>query len=95
MATNRSELSNRRYRRLRAEMLRDNDTCHICGHLGADVADHDTPVSKGGARIDPANMKPAHGVKGCPTCGRKCNSEKGANATTEVLVTSRDWYRKV
>lgn len=89
----RSELGNRAYRRMRAQVLRESDVCIVCGHGGSDTADHIVPVSKGGARMDPTNLAPIHGVDGCPTCGRKCNNEKGDRPLTAVtLRTSVDWY---
>lgn len=91
----RKDLTEYAYRKARAAFLAESDVCHICGHPAADTVDHLTPVSKGTvAPDDTDNWAPAHGVKGCPTCGRKCNSEKGdrPNATVNRLVTSRDWY---
>ncbi|MGW1762767.1 HNH endonuclease [Streptomyces sp. NPDC002073] len=92
--TDRSELTSYAYRKLRARVLAESDVCLLCGHGGADAVDHIVAVSRGGARLDPDNMAPIHGVDGCPTCGRKCNNEKGNRALSEVvrLVTSRDWY---
>ncbi|MER6892012.1 HNH endonuclease [Streptomyces halstedii] len=90
---NRPELGWRHYRRLREQILAASDTCHWCGHPGADALDHLVPTSKGGARVDPANLAPIHGVAGCPSCGRKCNNEKGDDeAPAARLTTSRDWY---
>lgn len=91
----RTELTSYAYRKLREQILSASDVCHWCGHSAADTIDHLTPVARGGARMDPANMAPIHGVDGCPTCGRKCNSEKGDRLPSEVvkLVTSRDWYQ--
>ncbi|MFF7180150.1 HNH endonuclease [Streptomyces sp. NPDC008121] len=88
----RDDLTAYGYRKARARFLAEQDVCHICGHAGADVIDHITPVSKAPhlAR-DQDNWAPAHGVNGCPTCGRKCNGEKGDRAAPR-LITSRDWY---
>jgi 5-methylcytosine-specific restriction endonuclease McrA len=53
-------------------------TCHLCGHEGAHDADHLVPISVDPEQpIDPHTMRPAHGVRGCPVCGRKCNQERG------------------
>lgn len=91
MSARRPELGSRPYRRNRANMLADDDTCHWCGHPGADAADHlDSPLD-GGDPVSPDNLAPIHGVDGCPTCGRRCNSERGRGGTAP-LVTSRDWY---
>jgi 5-methylcytosine-specific restriction endonuclease McrA len=88
----RQELTSHAYRKIRAALLTESDTCHWCGHSGADTADHLIPVSRGGAKLDPDNLAPIHGVNGCPTCGRKCNNEKSDNVGAARLVTSVDWY---
>lgn len=82
-----------RYRQSRATMFTlYGDTCHLCGHAGADTADHLEPVSLNPHQpIDPHLMRPAHGVDGCPTCGRKCNQERGNREGIEQLKTSQDW----
>ncbi|WP_346767305.1 HNH endonuclease [Streptomyces sp. C1-2] len=94
VATDRSELTTYEFRKLRARLLAESDVCLVCGHGAADAVDHVVPVSKGGARLDPDNLAPIHGVDGCPVCLRKCNSEKGDRPITEVtqLVTSVDWF---
>ncbi len=54
------------------------DKCHLCGHAGADSADHLIPVSVWPNQpYEPALARPAHGVAGCPTCYVKCNSSRG------------------
>ncbi|MER8042720.1 HNH endonuclease signature motif containing protein [Streptomyces sp. NPDC094032] len=88
----RTDLTEYGYRKARARFLGDNDVCHLCGHPQADTVDHVVPVSKG--TVDPSdqdNWLPAHGVNGCPTCGRKCNGEKSDRAAPR-LTNSRDWY---
>lgn len=94
MANGRAELTSYQYRKARARVLAESDTCILCGHPGADAVDHLVPVARGGARTDPDNLAPIHGVNGCPTCGRKCNNEKGDRPLAQVtrLATSRDWY---
>ena len=91
----RSDLTSYDFRKIRARILAESDVCIVCGHGAADAVDHIQPVSKGGAAKDPDNLAPIHGVDGCPTCGRKCNNEKGDKPLSQVtrLVTSRDWYR--
>lgn len=93
MAGNR-DLTDYQYRKARARILAESDVCIVCGHGQADAVDHIQPRSKGGANTDPDNLAPIHGVDGCPTCGRKCNNEKGNKPLSAVtqLVTSRDWY---
>ena len=94
MATDRSELTSYGWRQLRARTLAASDVCIVCGHGGSDTVDHIHPVSKGGARLDPDNVAPIHGVAGCMVCLRKCNSEKGDRPLAEVvqLHTSVDWF---
>lgn len=90
----RSELTSYEYRQVRARVLAESDVCILCGHSAADAVDHIHPVSKGGAKLDPDNLAPIHGVTGCPVCLRKCNNEKGSKALVEVqqLTTSVDWF---
>ncbi|OQR64767.1 HNH endonuclease [Streptomyces maremycinicus] len=94
MATARDELTSYEYRLMRARLLAASDVCIVCGHGASDAADHIVPVSKGGARLDPDNLAPIHGVAGCPVCLRKCNSEKGDRPLADVvqLHTSVDWF---
>lgn len=71
-------------------------TCHLCGHDGAGEADHLTPISVWPDQpIDPELMRPAHGANyPCPSCGRKCNTERGAKPLHKLgppLKTSRAW----
>ncbi|MCP3817822.1 HNH endonuclease [Streptomyces sp. A3M-1-3] len=90
----RTDLTSHAYRKIRARILAESDVCILCGHGAADAVDHITPVSKGGAPLDPDNLAPIHGVGKCPTCLRSCNSEKSNKPLAQVtrLVTSRDWY---
>lgn len=83
--------SGRPWRRIRAQILAASTTCWICGHGGADTVDHVIALSKGGDPLDPANLRPAHGVRGCATCGRKCNSSKGASTAPPAPRASRAW----
>jgi len=90
----RTDLTEYGYRKARARFLADNDVCHVCGHPAADTVDHVVPVAAGADPADQDNWQPAHGVTGCPTCGRKCNGEKGDRSVSAVssFRTSRDWY---
>ncbi|MEU2764268.1 HNH endonuclease [Streptomyces sp. NPDC007094] len=70
--------------------------CWICGHdIAYDITgpeasrhrlaftlDHETPLSRGGSLLDPANARSAH---------RKCNSQRGNRMTTDQPRTSRRW----
>jgi 5-methylcytosine-specific restriction endonuclease McrA len=80
-------------RRARAACLAASDPCWICGHPGSQTADHVVPLALGGELLDPANLAPAHGVQGCPTCGRKCNSARGDGRPqqTALFPVSRRW----
>lgn len=78
-------------RRIRAQVLAASQICGICGHGQADTVDHKIPLSKGGDPLDPANMRPAHGVDGCPTCHRKCNQSRGNTLTPTRRPGSRPW----
>lgn len=82
--------SGRRYLRNRKTLLDDCTVCWICGHEGADTADHVWPRSYGGGH-ELSNLRPAHGVDGCPTCGRKCNSSRGNKLAAPKIRRSRDW----
>ena len=81
-----------RYREARKALLKRSTICHLCGHDGADQADHLGPRSLN-PQLDDAditNLAPAHGVNGCPTCGEKCNQLKG-NKTLTKPIRSRAW----
>ena len=79
-------------RRACAKVLADSDVCWLCGHEGADTVDEVIPLSYGGSPVDPDNLRPAHGVAGCPTCKRKCNQQRGNRMiTAPPLATSRRW----
>ncbi len=68
-------------------------TCHLCGHGGAGEADHLVPISLDVDQpIDPHAMRPAHGANSpCPTCGRKCNTERGTKAVQTFYRPVLDW----
>ncbi len=71
--------------------------CHLCGHDGAGESDHLIPVSVWPDQPVTAELRrPAHGVNyPCPTCGRRCNQERGAKPLSAIadrrLKTSRAW----
>lgn len=66
----------RPWRRARAQVLARSTVCWICGHDGADSADHITPLALGGDPLDPDNLAPAH-HQPCPICGKRCNTARG------------------
>ena len=86
----------RRWRRARAQLFAEiPDICWICGHPGTTDADHEPPLKiLEQLGLDPCDLRylrRAHGVNGCPTCGRKCNQEKGAKTMLPAAPTSRAW----
>ena len=83
--------SGRPWRRIRAQLLATTDVCWLCGHHGSQSIDHVIPLSKGGHPTSLDNLRPAHGVEGCPTCGRKCNSARGNRMPTPASNPSRNW----
>lgn len=87
----------RPYRNARQRILELSDLCHLCGHPGARQTDHLIPTSLGGPMNDPNNLAPAHGAgrgtldNPCPTCGRRCNQQRGNGTRTPKRIRSRDW----
>lgn len=68
----------RPWQRLRARIIqRDGGICHLCGHPGADTADHIIPWSLGGTD-NPANLKAAH---------RHCNRVRGNRTVATARTT--------
>ncbi len=67
--------------------------CWICKHGGATDADYIQPGSENPDQDpgDPWNKLPAHGVKGCPVCKRKCNQERGNKPLTQRPKHTRVW----
>lgn len=86
--------SGSRYRKARAAVLAASSTCWICGHEGADQVDHLESRSVNPVRdiADVTNLRPAHGVNGCATCGLRCNQSRGdGRATATPARRSRQW----
>lgn len=82
----------RRYRKWLAEVKATGPTCYICGHPGSTEGHHVPPASLYPELAgDPATWKPAHGVRGCPVCGRRCNQEQGNSLTPKQSPRSRRW----
>lgn len=92
----------RAYRTTRADILANNDLCHLCGHHGAHTADHIITKQEWlnlHGSLDgwnhPTNLAPAHGSRGkvenrCEVCGRLCNQERGARSL-QPERRSRTW----
>ncbi|TDE18871.1 hypothetical protein E1295_48070 [Nonomuraea mesophila] len=76
-------------------MLDASRLCWLCGHDGAADVDHEPALqileALGLDPCDPQYLRPAHGVNGCPTCGRKCNQAKGNKPGRPASPTSRAW----
>ena len=82
-------LSGRRWQAIRdAVLVRDAGVCALCGHAGADSADHIVPLKLGGTN-GPNNLQAAHNAP-CPVCGVRCNRAKGAGLAAP-LKRSRRW----
>lgn len=93
--------TSREYRRNRELVLAASQQCWICGHEGADTADHlislrDWPEGVPGFN-DISNLAPAHGHAGCQYCPlengktRKCNFSRGAGKFNADRNQSRRW----
>lgn len=94
--TTAAAVHSRRWRKLRAAVLAQSDRCHICGHPGSQSVDHlEARADAPWRALDPSNVAPAHGVQGCPTCGRRCNQERGTGrrrrGQAAPFRTSRRW----
>lgn len=92
MSQHHGRLYGRRRQERNAKILAASDVCHICGHPEADAVDHVTALARGGSDDDPTNLKPAH-HKPCPTCGHRCNLEKGDRAWAPIIRRSRSLER--
>lgn len=87
----------RPWRRNRATVLQASTTCWLCGHDGADSADHLIPraicLATGQTHLLNAisNLAPAH-HQPCPTCGQRCNRKRGTGVPKRRQATaSRVW----
>ncbi|HEY9416771.1 MAG TPA: hypothetical protein VIQ30_18605 [Pseudonocardia sp.] len=76
-------------------IARDQGICWLCGHAGADTADHVIPVvQRPDLQFDPTNMKAAHGEERTVSVdGYACigNYKRGDAAPPTDAVTSRRW----
>ena len=83
------------WRKVRAAVLAQSTICWLCGHDGADSADHLYPrwwcLQTGRIDLleDPANLAPAH-HQPCPTCEQRCNRRRGTGKR-EPSTGSRQW----
>ena len=80
-------------RRAKAAMFATHGrVCHICGHDAATDADLVIPRAHAPHQpLHPNAYRPAHGVRGCPTCGRKCNQERGTKPFDGMWKPRHDW----
>jgi 5-methylcytosine-specific restriction endonuclease McrA len=85
----------RPWRRLVRSVLAESDVCWLCGHAGSQSGDHVIPRSVAPhLTLVRSNVRPAHGIAGCPTCGRKCNQSRGNGRSRQYALpfrTSRRW----
>ena len=77
----------RAIRKRNASILAASTICHLCGHDGADAADHVIPLARGGSDTRD-NLKPAHHFEPCATCGIKCNRVKSGKLVAPVMRRS-------
>ena len=86
--TNAKRKSTRATRARNAKIIRDgNGICWLCGHPGADAADHKVPLAQGGSdTVD--NLAPAHHFAECETCGVKCNRVKSDKLVAPIIRRS-------
>lgn len=61
--------STKKWRELRAQVLREEPVCHWCGRRPSTQADHVVELARGGAPYDRSNL-----VGAC----RQCNSRRGS-----------------
>ena len=77
MAREQTEYDTKRYKAARAELLRDEPTCHWCKRAKATELDHLVPTDEGGT-IDEGYV---------PAC-KPCNSRRGAiQVNKKTLIT--------
>ena len=82
----------RPYQRLRRAIGLPGAVCHICGHPGSTDADLVVPRAIAPQQpMTPSAYRPAHGVRGCPTCKRKCNQERGAKPIDAMWKPKLEW----
>lgn len=69
-------------------------TCHLCGHGGAESADHLTPRAELARRgqldrmYDVKNGRPAH-HRPCPVCGVRCQTRRKDKPLTRAEPLDR------
>lgn len=87
--------SGRRWARLVAYVLNESRVCWLCGHGGADTADHVLPVATHPHLAwDVRNLKPAHGRgRTVAADGFTCrgNYSRGDEAAPTNASRSRQW----
>lgn len=88
--------TSRREQRLHAYVIaRDNGICWLCGHPGADTADHVIPVEqRPDLRHDATNLRAAHGTRRTISeHGYECigNYARGNTPAPTNATRSRQW----
>lgn len=92
MSQHHKRMSGSTRQRRNRTILAASNVCHICGHPGADEVDHVVALARGGSE-HPSNLRPAHGVKPCETCGAQCNRSKGAKEFAPIVRRSASLRR--
>jgi 5-methylcytosine-specific restriction endonuclease McrA len=89
--------SGRPWLRARKRVLQASTICWLCGHDGADSADHLVPrahlLATGQTHLLNAisNLAPAH-HEPCPTCNIRCNRKRGTGMPSrKQAAASRPW----
>ena len=80
-----TELSARKWRRIRAYILSRSNICALCGKPGATTVDHVVPLSLGGDPYDLRNLRPA-----CAACNFRRGNRMGPTKP-DPIRTSRNW----
>ena len=95
MSQHHARMGGRKRQQRNRKILAASDVCHICGHAGSDAVDHVKALARArddaeAKRLDtdPTNLRPAHHDAPCPTCGRRCNREKGAKDFAPIIRRS-------
>ena len=83
----------RAIRERNTRVVRDgHGICWLCGHAGADAADHKIPLAQGGSDTRD-NLAPAHHNNACDTCGTKCNRVKSGKLIAPIIRRSNSLIR--
>lgn len=77
--------SGRPTRRMFAQVLDESRLCLWCGHDGSHAVNHTYPWSRfPELRLTRSNLRPVHGVEGCPVCPPNARTGKPRNCNSEI-----------